>query len=145
MLSNQDAHHIHALLRHLRGQAALPAEQLSNHMDALEAAIATARQGALRSASSRSTQSGRKAGRPPTQWYMVSFGSQWSKSALGLAAALELLRGALASGQGNGRPPSLNSLQVSLSTKGTWWRVLATDNGDQELVVRRIPPPESGT
>lgn len=141
MLSNVESMHIHRLTLHIRGSRKLPAKDLEATLAYLEDALVRTREAAdAMSAAQTARQAAnpnRARGRPPTQWYEVSMGSLWSAKRLGLMAAMDLVTAELAKDPAYGHPPSINSMQVMMSTRGSWYRHLITSNGEYGLSVRR--------
>lgn len=85
---------------------------------------------------------GRTVGRPAAAIYSVALGDLWRVQVTGARAAYDLICKTLAENPSGGEPPKLASMQVNLSRKGAWWRLVETDAGQQALEVRRVPPEE---
>lgn len=76
-------------------------------------------------------------GKPPSVALTVSLQGQWDQPVQGARAAHELVVATLEALDVTQQPPSIGTLQVSLSRKGWWEREVATDDGTQMVTVRR--------
>lgn len=128
------------------GTAKLPRQELETLLDGLRADLQAhvAALGNMADAQrARQLRAGNKTGgRPVTTWYAVSLGSLWTRVVLGAPRAIAVLETTLAKHKG-GKAPTRNSLSVQLSQKGEWSRLLATDDGDHALTVRKCSAPSA--
>lgn len=76
-------------------------------------------------------------GRPATNVYVIDLDGYGTRHAVGGAAAVDIVNEELKVHKVKGLL-TLNNLNVQLSTKGEWHRVLATDNGDRAIAVRKL-------
>lgn len=138
------------LLAARRGQLTLTKDEQNEAWGVVERAIQAAvahRAAQARAAHARPPESrGGGAGRLPEVEYTVSLRGQWDEDVMGARAAHQLvlqtlfeLDGGLVQG------PSLGSMQVQLSRKGTWSRDIETSNGKEMLSVQRKGGPANRT
>lgn len=147
MFNSTEAEQVSRLVNHVDGVAELPATELTATVKALRIALAdalSARVKAQQSALARRARdkelgisTGGK-GRPPSTVYEVAVGSLWEARVAGRAAVMEQLaqiweRYALTEPM-----PTMNNISTTMSTKGSWWRHVDTDYGEQDITVRRL-------
>ena len=134
MLTNQELTVVASAVAALTGHKD-PA--LAAHAKALAAIVASgARARATVGAASASRRGTGQKGRP-TVPYIVDFDPEWTMHVQGAKAAHALVAETLAEHTAGGRPPSLGSIQVSLSKTGHWMRLVETGNGTRALTVSR--------
>lgn len=137
MCSNQDLASISAAL------AWITATKPAGHEPHAAALAQVMANGAAARAAMRGNPKrvGSGSGNKPRQWFTVAMGSLWQVQVQGAKAAHDLVTEVLTENRGNGKPPTLNSMQVALSRAGQWWRLVDTDAGQHALEVAKCDAP----